>query len=65
MMADGVLYVETFVDEAGEFRWRAIAHNYEVLSSSEGYGRARDRDHNIVLNFGDGVDVRPESPAPF
>lgn len=64
-MSDGVLYVETFVDEAGEHRWRAIAHNYEIVASSEGYGRARDRDHNIVLNYGADVEVRPEPPDPF
>lgn len=51
--------IEIFVDGAGEFRWRAVAGNGEVVAdSAEGYRHRGDCEYGARL-------VAPDAPIRF
>lgn len=57
-MAEGIAFVRLNQDKAGEWRWRAVAHNGEpIADSAEGYRSKESALEGIRLNYGD-VDVR-------
>lgn len=44
----GYGHVERYVDDAGDWRWRAVAGNGEtVADSAEGYEQVQDLDHGL------------------
>ncbi len=44
---------ETYVDSAGQHRWRLLAKNQKVIAdSSEGYDNLSDCLHGIILVMG-------------
>lgn len=55
------LQVQTYVDTAGQHRWRVVhTSNGETMSSGEGYIDTRDRDHAIELLWPD-LEVAEEN----
>ena len=49
---------EVFEDDAGEWRWRLIAGNGEVVAQSEGYTRKEDAARGITAAAEASVEAR-------
>lgn len=51
MKQSNVVYGEVFEDVAGEFRWRAMAGNDEIVATSESYTRKEDAERALLATF--------------
>jgi len=63
-METNVKHVEVYTDEGGEFRWRAVAGNNEIVAEGEAYTREYDAERAAQDIFGaDVILIREGSEA--
>jgi len=62
-MESNVDHVLVYKDEAGEWRWSAIAGNGEIVSEGESHTREEDAARAIRGVFGDDVTIVRASGA--
>jgi len=57
--------VELYRDEKGDYRWRALANNNEVVADgAEGFRSKQSAQENIALNYGQEAVVRDIALEP-
>lgn len=53
-----VEYVEVYIDDAGDWRWRAIAGNHEIVATGESHGDSRDAERAARGVLGEDIEIR-------